>query len=299
MNRYLVAALSVATGAVGALVGLLPWLVTDMELPLMGIARIYSAPEQSSVALMPLSHYYLMTSVSMILVGSAVTGTLTRLAAVRDTALNLRLVITGVVAVQVIALVQAASVLNGGIQYSSQGQTYLLGVSGAVMMAIAAGVVLLVGLARGGVAAMAVASTFGALALGAWISAVIMPLGGDWMDNVSRSRLEWAIALSTLVPILVVGAVVGWCGASSPRRAAASATSFVALWLVPSLITAYGVAVSSHTSIQDLRAVASTGTRMLADLLMSSSAFYQLFIAAVVALVVAITMRTIRGGLPR
>lgn len=299
MSRYQAAGASALVGIVAAAVGLLPWLVTDMELPLLGIARIYHAPEQASVALLPLSHFYLMTTVAMVLVGSALAGAVTRLAATRDKTLSVRFVVTGAVAVQVIALVQAASTLNDGIQPTSQGDIYLLAISVAVIVAIAAGALVIVGLARGGVPATTLATTVGALALGPWISAAILPLGGDWMEGVSITRLDWATTLSTLVPILIVGVVAGWCGASSPRRAAATTTAFVALWLVPRLITAYGVAVSSHTSMRDPQAVLATGTRMLTDLLVSSSAFFQLFIAATVAVVVAITMRTIRGGLPR
>lgn len=299
MNRYHAAGASALVGVAAAAVGLLPWLVTSMELPPLGIARIYIAPEQAAAALMPLSHFYLMTIVAMVLVGSAVAGALTRLAALRDKALRVRFVVAGAVAVQVIALVQAASVLKEGIQPTSQGETYLFGMSGIVVVVIAAGALLLVGLARGGVPATTIAITFGALALGPWITAVILPLGGAWMEGVSMTRLDWATTVSTLVPILVIGAVAGWCGASSPRRAAASATSFVALWLVPSLIIAYGSAVSLHTSMRDPQAVASTGANILTNLLMSTSTLLQLFVAAVVALVVAITMRTIRGGLPR
>ena len=299
MSRYPAAGASALVGVVAAAVGLLPWLVTSMELPLLGIARIYHAPEQASVALLPLSHFYLMTTVAMVLVGSALAGAVTRLAATRDKALSVRFVVTGAVAVQVIALIQAASTLNDGIQPTSQGEAYLFAISFAVIVAIAAGALVVVGLARSGVPATTLATTVGALALGPWISAVILPLEGEWMEGVSITRLDWATTLSTLVPILIVGVVAGWCGVSSPRRAVATATAFIALWLVPRLIIAYGSAVSLHTSMRDPQAVLSTGTRMLTDLLVSSSAFYQLFMAAVVALVVAIAMRTIRGGLPR
>lgn len=298
-SRYFVPTASAIVGLGAAVVGLLPWLVTAMTLPLHGIVQVYTVPEQAPVALLPLSHSYLVESVALILVGSALAGIIIRLAALRGKTLNARVVIIGVVAAQIIALAQAANVVNDGLQPTSQAGTYFLALVVGVLAAIAAGVGVLVGLARGTVAATTIAATLGALALGPWLGAVVLPIEGEWRHGASLSILQWGANVSALTPLLIVGAVAGWCGVSTWRRAAATSTAFVALWVVPKLVIAFGYAMSSHSASLAPQHMWSAGSRMFSDLLLSVAAIQQLFVAAVVALLVAIALRSMRGGRAR
>lgn len=295
-SRHVAPTASALAGVGAAVIALLPWLVTGMPLPLRGIVGVYTAPEHAPVALLPLSHYYLVESVAMVLVGSALAGVTIRVAALRGTALNARYVSIGTVAVQAIALAQSATVIRDGLQPTSQAEMYFFALVVGVLVAIAAGVGVLVGLARGSAPATTIAATAGALALGPWIATVVLPIEGDWTHGASLSTLQLGTTLSALTPLLIVGAVAGWCGVATGRRAAATATAFIALWTVPKLVMAFGYAVSSHTHFLDPQHMWSAGSRFFIDLLLSAAAVQQLFIAAVVALLVAIVLRSLRGG---
>lgn len=299
MNRYARASLSVATGVVGALLGLVPWLVTDRRLPSQNIWHEFVMPEDMPHALMPLSQYYVVTIVAMVIVGAALAGALVRLTAARSVELQPWLVVVGVVAVQAVALAQSTAILRGGLEDSTRAQVYAYGMAAGIAVTIALGVLVLLGLARGGTSAITLALTASALGFTSWIPVLVMPFSQAWSTGMPDVVVTTASALSTWLPALVVGALIGWCGTSTKRRFFTSATALAALWVVPALITTVTHTLGSRILLQFPADLPEVAVRTFASALVTVGASQRIFVALAIAVVVAITMRTIRGGLPR
>lgn len=299
MTRSQVTTASALVGVVAAAVGLLPWLVTGMRLPLQNIWNEQVLPEDMPLALMPLSQYFVVSIVAMVFVGAALAGAGVRLAAKRDVELQPWLVVAGVVTVQVVALAQSTVVLLAGLEDSTRGQIYALGMAAGIAVTIVLGVLVLVGLARGGITAIVLSLTASALALSHWIPILVTPFGEAWANVMPHAVTTTASALSRWLPVLVVGALIGWCGASTGRRFVTSFTALVALWMVPPLITTVMHTLGSRLILQFPADLPEIAVQTFLNALVSFGAPERIFVALAVAVVVAIAMRTIRGGLPR
>ena len=61
-------------GMAFAIIGLVPWLVTDMHLPLQNLWAAEVSPDQMPITLLPFSQYYLELLAAMIVIGAALAG---------------------------------------------------------------------------------------------------------------------------------------------------------------------------------------------------------------------------------
>lgn len=298
-SRYVRTAIAVLIGVSGAVLGLLPWLVTGLQLPVQNIWARPAAPDEMPFALLPLSQYYVVQVAAMVVVGSALAGIATRLPAVRALSLKPWVVATGAAAVQTVALVQSAQVLRAGIELSQRGELYVDGIVVGVGASIIAGVLVLLGIVRGHTAALTVSLTFAALALAQWILTLVAPFGEAWAHSTPYAVARTASALSLWLPSLAVGVLIGWCGASTVRRFMASFTSLVALWVVPAMVSTVMHTLGSRVLLQDPAHIVDAAARTFIDSLTAYGAPQRIFIALAIAVVVAITLRSVRGGLPR
>ncbi|MFN3866474.1 MAG: hypothetical protein ACK4MD_07140 [Demequina sp.] len=291
--RPLPAAAAVLVGAACAVLGLAPWLVTGVSLPLQNIWREVTRPEDMPLALLPLSQYFLVATVAMVVVGSALAGAASRLASRRGRPPRLWLVAAGAMAVQSVALAQAAVVLASGLEDSARARVYLWGMVVGVCVGIVVGLLVMVGIGRAGTAGATIAITFGALALSEWLPTLIYPIG-------AAPSYDVPLFLSHVVrwlPVVTVALAVGWCGAASVRRAAASVTSLLALWIVPSAVIAFSHAVGSRVYLQNPSELIPAGLQVFRGALTSASTAQHVLVAVVGALMVGIALfaaRTVR-----
>ncbi|WP_062135393.1 hypothetical protein [Demequina aestuarii] len=289
--RPLSAASTVLVGVVSAVLGLAPWLVTGMTLPLQNIWQTDTLPDGMPLALLPLSQYSLVASVAMVVVGSALAGVIGRLAASRGRPVRLWLMGAGAVAVQGVALAQTAVVLQGGLEDSTRARVYLAGMIAGVCVGIVVGLLVMTGLGRSGVAGTTVALTFAALALAQWLPVLIHPIGAmpsyDTPQLVSDA-VRW-------LPVLIIAVAIGWCGVATVRRAVASVVSLLALWIVPSAVVAFNYAVGSRIYLQYPSELIPAGTQVFRSSLTSAGTPQHMLVAVVVAVMVGIVLFAARS----
>ena len=92
-------------GIASAAVGLLPWLITGLTLPLQNLWNVDTLPADMPRTLLPFSQYALTLIVGLIVVGSAIAGGIARAKRETQPRLALVAVIVGVLAVQIAATI--------------------------------------------------------------------------------------------------------------------------------------------------------------------------------------------------
>jgi hypothetical protein len=219
--------------------GLLPWLLTGLRLPLQNLWATDVLPEEMPLALLPFSQYFLTLIVSVIVVGSALAGLAARVGRRRGigplgTAL-------GAVGVQVVALVQSALTVSAGLREDRDSDLYLAAIVGGTVGAIAVGALLLLVIARAPRAGAAVAISLAAVAAGGWLTGVVAPLSRDGSPAglALLNGVQW-------LPGILAGLALAWCGVLSVSRVIAWIVSLAVLWVGPVLVTAVSAAAGSR-----------------------------------------------------
>lgn len=273
-----------------ALLGLAPWLVTGMNLPLQNVWREEVLPEAMPLALLPLSQYYLVAAAAMVVVGSALGGAAARLAARRGRPLRAWLVGAGAAVVQFVAVAQASWVLNNGLEESTRSRAYILGMLAAIAVAIIVGLFVTVTIGNGGVAATTIAIAIAALAFSEWLPTVLFPIG-----NAAQWDLPRVVSTVVLwMPTVIVGLAAGWCGVASARRALATVVSLLTFWVGSAAITGLSVAIGSRVLLQNPSELLPAATDTFREGLTSSALSRQLLLAVVIAIIVAATAHALR-----
>lgn len=237
----LAAWLCVLLGVAAAVVGLLPWLVTGMRLPLQNLWAFETAPERMPIVLLPFSQYALTTIVGVIVTGSAVAGVVARALRRRMPRRGFAGMFVGTLAVQAVALVQTAVTVQRGLQGRAESAVYLAGLVALTVFSILVGALVLWLIARAPRAGALIGLAFGSIAVGFWASALLRPvLGSGTVEAIwLSSALRW-------LPAVLVGAAIAWCGVSTVGRAIAAIAALLLLWLAPALATAVTSAVGSR-----------------------------------------------------
>ncbi|MEP6479886.1 MAG: hypothetical protein ABJB03_10875 [Rhodoglobus sp.] len=228
-------------GAGSAVVGLLPWLITGLRLPLQNLWGADTLPARMPLVLLPFSQYEVTVIVALLLVGSAIAGVVARATRARHPRSALPLAI-GVVIVQVIAVVQTAVTVGLGLRHETAAALYLVSlvVGTAVTMLVGIGVFALI--ARAPRAGAMVGLSIAGIALGTWLSALLHPIGVVIVPQPLQEllvQLYWA-------PAIFVGAAIAWAGVGSIGRAIAAVVGIVLLWMSSALVTAIVMAVGSR-----------------------------------------------------
>lgn len=262
--------LGVGVGVLSGVVGLLPWIVTGMRLPLQNLwATSTVDPADMPVALLPFSQYSVGLIGAMLLVGGAVAGLAVRLLGERlgqPGRLATVLAVTGLLVVQLIALVQTAVVTGEGLRTDraigtgasiSAAQVYLAALVVGTLLAIALAVVLLVVLARTGPGVAVVAVAVGALAAGTWVDAfLVSPVGfADGSVSAVLSVTRW-------VPAVLVGLGIARTGLASVGRVVGSVFALVVLWSGSAAVTAVTAALGTRVYLPYPLELASFGAEV-------------------------------------
>lgn len=208
-------------GACAALLGLLPWLVTGMRLPLQNLWGRVVAPDRMPRALLPLSQYAVALILGLVVGGWALAGALERFGAGRDgmTGFRWRRVLAlgaGVLAVDCAAAGQALPVAASGLAPGSESTIYLVGLVAVVAGSVVVGMGVFLLIARGRVPVATAAMTVGAVAAGQWFGGFIHVVGPiqSWspVAAVFYYPSIWA-------PSVITGLAIAW-GLSTPSTAA-------------------------------------------------------------------------------
>jgi hypothetical protein len=228
-------------GLAAAVLGLLPWIVTGMRLPLQYLWASDTLPGDMPIVLLPFSQYALTLLVGLVVLAYAAAGIVARAAASRRGRFAM-LVLSGTIAgLHLIAIVQTAVVVAGGLTDRTVSTLYVAALVAVVVVAVLIGVVLFRAIAVGSRAAAVVAFAVAALAAGFWLSGLLAPLG--------RLPSEFQLLLLPLadrIPAVLVGAAIVWGGIRSAGRIIAAVGALAILWIGPALATAISAAVGSR-----------------------------------------------------
>ena len=231
-----------AVGMLAAIVGLLPWLVTGMRLPVQNLGAITSSPESMPIALLPFSQYTITLLVAVMVTGSAIAGGLARATRVQHPRFVVTATIIGVLVVQVVATVQTAATVASGLEESRRAAVYLSVLTAATVAASLVGLLILVLIARAPAAGATVAVSLATVAFSVWLRAFI-PQPFDVATNEMTMALLGAVRW---VPAVIVGLAVAWCGLGTIGRVAAAIVSFLTLWIGPAVFTAVSAAAGAR-----------------------------------------------------
>lgn len=240
-RRQLSPAIWLAIGAGGALVGLLPWLVTGARLPLQNLAADQSTTD-TPFALLPFSQYFLTTIVALLVVGGAAAGIAGRAWAGRRPRFGTLALVGGVLAVQLIAGVQSTVVTVGSLERSSRTTIYAAAVVAVIVVSLVMSTLVLLLIARAPVPGAAIALSLAALVSANWVGAALRDtflLGPNELVQVASSVLRW-------MPAVLVGCASAWCGFRTAGRIAAVVVSVAALWIGPAFFTAVSAAAGTR-----------------------------------------------------
>ncbi|MCM6764438.1 hypothetical protein NB037_18650 [Rathayibacter sp. ZW T2_19] len=232
---------SIGVGAVAAVLGLLPWVVTGMRLPLQNLWGTDTTA--MPFALLPFSQYALTLIVAVLVTGWALAGLAARLGRARG--VHPGAAALGVAVVQLIALVQTALVVAGGLAEGTASDVYLAALVSGSVAAIAVGAVVLLLIATAPRPGAAIGISLAAVAAGSWVTGLVAPLssGGTGVDLTLLDLVQW-------LPGILAGLGLAWCGLTSVGRVAAWAVSLAALWIGPTLFTAVSAAAGSRVLAQ-------------------------------------------------
>ncbi|HLS72453.1 MAG TPA: hypothetical protein VK046_01685 [Actinomycetaceae bacterium] len=228
-------------GIAGAVLGLLPWLVSGMPLPLQNLWAVDTMPADMPLALLPFNQYLVSQLAAVLVVGGAVAGLAARPLSARLGGRGFLAVPAGLLLVQAVAVVQTAAVVGGGLQERRESSLYLGLLVALSIFAVLVGVAALWLIARAPRAGALVGLGIGALMLAPWLQAPAA------FGTLATDAGMIVYTLGRWVPAVLVGVAIAWAGIGTVGRAVAAFTVLLALWLVPALII--GVTSAAGTRI--------------------------------------------------
>jgi hypothetical protein len=236
---------SLAIGLGSAILGLLPWLLTGMRLPLQNLWAFEALPEQMPIAFLPFSQYTVTTVIGMLVVGGVTAGIVGRAAAARLPTRAPFSIAAGLLLVQIVAIAQTTQAVERGLRPTAESSFYLAACVGVAVTGVVFGLVAFALVCRAPRAGAVIGLVLGALAADWWIHAFFPPAG------VVPITVDYSAALAVLrfAPAVLVGAAIAWGGVRTTGRVIAAVVGILLLWVVPPLATAVTSAVGSRVML--------------------------------------------------
>ncbi|WP_414171614.1 hypothetical protein [Clavibacter tessellarius] len=193
------ALLALAVGVAAAALGLLPWILAGLRLPLQDLwAQDVVSAADMPLALLPLNQYTVALLAAVIVVGGGLAGAAARILRPRLPRAGAWLVVAGLVVAQALALLQAATVTADGLGVDdpqpvgvdrtgaviSEAQVYLVAFVGGTVAAIAVAAVVALVLALAPVGLAVVAAAVPAALLAAWVTGAPPVVDGGWIGSI-------------------------------------------------------------------------------------------------------------------
>lgn len=232
----------VAAGVVAAAIGLLPWLVTGMRLPLQNLWATPTLPADMPIALLPFSQYAVTRLFGLVVIGYAIGGIAARATRHRHPRRTPLVVAITVLAVHVVATVQAAVVVESGLQDRTASVIYLVALLAVVLFSTLVGLLVLGLVSTSPPPGAMIGLTLAAVASGPWLggfTALFTPISAGSEIWPLLAAIRW-------LPAVLVGTALAWSGIGSRGRIAAALVSLTLLWVLPAGFTAVSAAVGSR-----------------------------------------------------
>lgn len=224
-------------GALAALLGLLPWLVTGARLPLQNLWE--GAPPDAVFVLLPFSQYAVSLVGALLIVGAVAAGIAGRALGATSPRAAAALLI-GVVVVQVAAVVQTALTVRAGLRIGEQSDVYIVGLTAGAMLVVFVGVVVTGLVTRAPRAGALIGLVLGAIALAPWVSALIVPFGS------APAGISPIMALLPWITPVLAGIAIAWTGVDTAGRVAAAVATVLLVWVAPALLTGISSALGTR-----------------------------------------------------
>lgn len=221
-------------GVAAGVLGLLPWLLTGMRLPLQNLWAVDTLPGDMPISLLPLNQYAITVVLSLVVTGSALAGVSVRALRVRLSPHAVLGVGAGTLAVHLVAAVQSTTTVASGLSPRTASQVYLAAVVILVLVAALTGLLAFRLITSRSRAVAVVGLSVAALLLAPWVVTILTPTGtvpGELMIRVVLAVQRW-------LPAILVGAAIAWGGLGTRRRVVAAVSSLLLLWIVPAVATA-------------------------------------------------------------
>lgn len=235
------AAWQLVAGALSAVIGLAPWLATGARLPLQNLWATDTLPDDMPLALLPFSQYHLGDILALLVVGGALAGVAVRLVPASRRRHATIWSLAGLATVQLVAIVQTAVVVRGGLVADGRAGMYFGAMLAVAVLGLLLGLGTLVACGWTARPGTTVAAAIGALALATWLSMSIAAT-----DDASTVLGPPVSGVWRWLPAVLVGAVLAWCGLSSGRHVTAWIVSLALLWAVPAVLLAVTYAAGSR-----------------------------------------------------
>ena len=280
-----------------AVVGLVPWIVTGMRLPLQNLWAIGTTEASDMpIALLPFSQYAVSLIAAVVLVGGTIAGIAVRALRPRLGRPGTVAAFVGLAALQLVALVETATVTAAGLRMDrfvgtgaglSASQVYLAALVVGTLGAIALAVVLGVLVARAPQAVAVVALAVSAVALGSWTDALVLPpvRSGGEATAVLLSITRW-------VPAVALGVAIAWTRLRSIGQGIAAVLGLAVLWVGTALVTAATAAFGARVYLPYPLEMASFGAQVFVSAMgPAGTGFGLVVVALVVGIVGAVALR--------
>jgi hypothetical protein len=228
-------------GVAAAIVGLLPWLVTGMRLPLQNLWAIETLPGDMPIVLLPFSQYALTLIAALLVTGAAAAALTARATRRRQPRGGVVAIFVGLLASQVVAAAQTATVVRGGLDDRGASDLYFAAVLAVIVLAILVGTAVFWLVAVAPRAGALVGLTIAAVLFGPWVNGLLVPFSTQPAEAVAA-----IIGLTRWVPAILVGVAIAWCGLGTVGRSIAAVSSLLLLWTAPALITGVTSAAGSR-----------------------------------------------------
>lgn len=229
--------LGVPVGLMAAMFGLLPWLIAGEPLPLQNLWAQPTLPHEMPWAALPISQYYVVRVLSLLVIGSALAGVVARALRSSGGTLASWQIWLGASLVQWAAIIQSFVVLAIGLDLAGQGPgsrvwVYWGGMLGSTLLAWGLGMATFWMISRGSRPAFAIGVAIAAAPLTAWVETAFLSQLYPWdLPPLLQTALPWLSAL-------LVGAALGRCGLRRRQDVAAWIVSAGLLVIAPGLLEA-------------------------------------------------------------
>ncbi|WP_438856252.1 hypothetical protein [Agromyces sp. M3QZ16-3] len=228
-------------GAGAAALGLLPWLVEGMRLPLQNLWATDAAPEEYPLVLLPFSQYFLTRIAALLVVGAATAGIVARATRTRQRRFGVAWMLVGLLAVQATAIVQTTTVVRGGLEERVESDLYVAALVGIAVLANLVGVLVMLLVAAAPRAGAVIAFALTAVLAPSWVGGLLLP------DPVTTGPVTDAVLLVLRwLPAVLVGVAIAWGGVGTVGRVIAAIVALAVLWIGPALIIAVSSAAGSR-----------------------------------------------------
>lgn len=274
-------------GAGGAVVGLLPWIVTGMRLPLQNLWA--TATVDMPPALLPFSQYALTAIIGLLVVGSAVAGLVARATRARLPRRGRLAVFGGLLVIQLVAILQTSLAVRAGLQSRTESTVYLALLIAVAVLSVLVGTGAFWLVAAAPRAGALVGLCVGALAFGPWLSTLVMPMGSlrpDWVVFGIAPLLRW-------VPPILVGVAMAWSGLRTVGRVLASLAVLALLWIVPALQAGIGASAGSRVLAGHPSEMLDQGLRVFWSALTMPALALPPIAAAIVVAAIALVVKAV------